>query len=67
MFTAMEWSSFGIQPAKIFHLADRILEEKTPHALLTMAQTTFDPSTTKDPEEIARRQAKLAVEAIAFF
>jgi hypothetical protein len=27
---AMEWSSFAIQPAKVFHLAGRILEVKAP-------------------------------------
>ena len=30
LFTAMEWLSSGIQPAKIFHSAGKILEGKTP-------------------------------------
>ena len=30
LFTAMKWSSPGIQPAKVFHLAGRIWKERHP-------------------------------------
>jgi hypothetical protein len=63
----MEWSSSAIQPAKVFHLAGRILERKTPPTSLTVAQATVDPFTTEDPEEAAKRRARLATEAIASF
>ena len=36
LFTAMEWSSSGIQPAKIFHLVCRILEGKASPSSLTI-------------------------------
>ena len=63
----MEWLSSGIQPAKVFHLACRILEGKAPLCLLTVAQTSVDLPTTEDPEEAARWRARLATEAIASF
>ena len=63
----MEWSSFGIQLAKVSHLVGRILKGKTPPSSLTMAQATADLHTTEDPEEVARRQGKFAAEAIASF
>ena len=46
LFAAMAWSSCGIQPAKVFHLAGRILEGKTTTTSLIVAQATVDPSTT---------------------
>ena len=54
LFTAIEWSSFGIQPTKVFYLASRILEEKTTLDLLTVAESTVDTSTTEDPKETPR-------------
>ena len=67
LFIAMEWSSSDIQPARIFHLASRILEGKTPPSSLTVAQATADLLTTEDPVEAANRRARLVVEAIASF
>ena len=67
LITTMEWSSFGIQPAKVSHLVGRILKGKTSPSSLTMAQATADLHTTEDPEEVARRQGKFAAEAIASF
>ena len=67
LFTAMEWSSSAIQPAKVFHLVGRILEGKVTPTSLTMAQATVDSSTTGDPEETTKRRARLAAEAIASF
>ncbi len=63
----MEWSSSDIQPAKVFHLASRILEGKATPSSLTVAQAAADLPTTKDPEEVAKRRARLAEEAIASF
>ena len=67
LFTAMEWSSSDIQPAKVFHLAGRILEGKATPSSLTVANATTDLPTTEDPEEAAKRRARLAEEAIASF
>ena len=67
LFTAIKWSTSDIQLAKVFYLAGRILEVKSPSALLTVVQTTVDPSTTEDPEEASRRRARLAAEAIVSF
>ena len=50
LFTAIEWSSSGVQSAKVFHLAGRILEEKPPPSSLTVAQATADLPTMEDPE-----------------
>ena len=36
LFIAMQWSSCGIQPAQVFHLACRILEGKAPPSILTV-------------------------------
>jgi hypothetical protein len=66
LFTAMEWSSSDFQPAKVFHLAGRILEGKTLSSL-TVAQATTDIPTMEDPEEAAKRRARLVEEAIASF
>jgi hypothetical protein len=54
-------------PTKVFDLACRILEGKTPSTSLTVVQTTVDSSTTEDLEDVGRRRAKLAAEAIATF
>ena len=67
MFTAMELSSPDIQPAKVFHLAGRILEGKASLPSLTVAQATVETSTIEDLEEVAKRRAMLAAEAIASF
>ena len=66
-FITMEWWSSDIQPAKVFHLACRILEEKIPPSSLIVAQATENLSTTEVPEEANIRQEKLATKAIAFF
>ena len=63
----MEWSSSDIQPAKVFHLASRILEGKATPSSLTVANATADLPTTEDPEEAAKQRARLAKEAIASF
>jgi hypothetical protein len=42
LFTAIKWSSSTIQPSKVFHLADRILEGKAPPASLIVAQAIVD-------------------------
>ena len=67
LFTAIEWLSSTIQPAKVFHLVGRILEGKAPPASLTVAQATVDPSSTEDPEKAGKQRARLAAEAIASF
>ena len=67
LFTSMEWSSSDIQPAKVFHLAGRILEGKATTSSLTVANATADLPTTEDYEETAKRQARLAKEAIESF
>ena len=46
LFTTMEWSSSDIQSTKVFYLAGRILERKTPPFSLTVAQATADFPTT---------------------
>lgn len=50
LFTAIKWSSYGIQLTKVFHLTCRILEEKTPGSFMTVAQITVDLPTTEDIE-----------------
>ena len=67
LFIVMDWSSSGIQPPKVSHLAGRILEGKAFAFSLTVAQAIADLPTTEDPEEAARQRARLAVEAIASF
>ena len=67
LFTAMEWSSPEFQPTKVFHLADRILERKTSSSSLTVAEAITNIPTSEDPEEVAKRQARLVVETIASF
>ena len=64
LFTAMEWSSPEFQPAKVFHLAGRILEGKTSLPSLSVAQATTDIHVSEDHEEVAKRQARLAAEII---
>lgn len=59
--------TLNIQPAKVFHLAGRILEEKTSLPFLTMAQATTEDSAILDVEDVAKRQARLAAEAITSF
>ena len=61
LFTAMEWLSPDIQPAKVFHLVGRILEGKASLSSLIVAQVTADLLATKDPEEMAKEKAKLAI------
>jgi len=56
LFTAMEWSSSDIQPAKVFHLASRILEGKATPSSLIVATATADLPTTEDPEEAAKQR-----------
>ena len=53
--------------AKVFHLVGRILEEKTSSPSLTVAQATTDILAFEDPEEVAKRQARLAAKTIASF
>ena len=67
LFTAMEFSLPNFQPAKVFHLAGRILEGKASLPALTVAQATAENPVIEDPEEVAKRRARLAVEAIASF
>ena len=67
MFTVMEWSSPEFQPAKVFYLAGRILEGKASPPFLTVAQTTTNILDSEDPEEVAKRRARLAAEIIASF
>ena len=67
LFTAIEWSSSGFQPAKVLYLAGRILEEKTSRFSLTVAQAIANIPTMEDLEEAAKRRARLAEEAITFF
>lgn len=62
LFAVMEWSSPDIQPAKVFHLVGKILEEKTSLFSLVVAQTTADfPAI----EEAAKWRARFTTEAIA--
>jgi hypothetical protein len=63
----MEWFSSDIQPVKVFHLTGRILKGKETPSSLTVAQATVDLPTMEDPEEAAKRRARLAEEAIASF
>ena len=67
LLTVIEWSSSGIEPAKVFHLAGRILEKNAPPSFLTVAQAIADLPTTEDAEETARWRAKVAAEVIAPF
>ena len=60
LFTAMEWASPEFQPAKVFHLADRILEGKACVPSLTVAQAIMDIPASEDPKEVAKRRARLA-------
>ena len=50
----MEWSSSGIQPAKVFHLAGRVLENKALLFSLIEAQATANLPTIEDPDEVAK-------------
>ena len=67
LFAAMEWSSSGIPPAKVFHLAGKILEGKAPPFSLTVTQATADLHITGDPKEVAKRRARVVIEAITSF
>ena len=51
LFTYMEWSSSNIQPTKVFHLVNRILEGKTFSYYQIVAQATSNLPTMEDPEE----------------
>ena len=53
LFTTMEWLSCGIQPAKVFNLIGKILEENATLSFLTLAQATADLSTIEDHEKMA--------------
>ena len=60
LFIAMEWSSLDIQPAKVCHLAGRILKGKTSSlSYMNVAQATMNFPTAEDFEEAARRRASL--------
>ena len=61
LFTAMEWSSHGIQLAKVFHIASTILEAKTFLFSFIVAQAT------EVDEKITKQWEKLAAEAIMSF
>ena len=63
----MKWSSSGIQPTTVFHLASRILEGKASLSSLTIAQVTADLPAIKDPKEAAKQQARLVAQAIESF
>ena len=67
LFIVMEWSSPDIQPAKVFHLASRILEGRTSPSSLIVAQAIANLPITEDLEKAARRQVRLAAEAITYF
>lgn len=65
LFIAMEWSSSDVQPPKVFHLPHRILKGKALPSSLIVAQASVDLPTTEDLEEVARKRARHAGEAIA--
>ena len=67
LFTTIDWLSPEFQPAKVFHLTGRILEGKASLSSMIVAQTTTDILTSEDPEDVAKRQARLAAETIASF
>ena len=55
LFTEMDYSSPEFQPAKVFHLAGRILEGKASLPSMTMVQPTTDILASEDREEVAKR------------
>ena len=63
----MEWSSPEFQPAKVFHLAGRILEMKASLSSLTVIQATTDIFVSEDYEEVAKQRVRLAAATIASF
>ena len=67
LFMEMEWSSLKFQPAKVFHLAGRILEGKASLPSLTMAQAITDIPTSEDPKEVAKRRTRLVAKTIGSF
>ena len=67
LFTTIEWSLLEFQSAKVFHLAGRTLEGKASLPSLTMAQATTNIIVSEDPEEMAKRQARLAAWTIVSF
>lgn len=67
LFISMEWLLPIFQPIKIFHLTGRILDGKASLSSLTVAQATTCNPATEDPDEFAKRRARLIVEAIAHF
>ena len=54
LFTAIDWSPPKFQPAKVFHLADKILEGKASLPSLTVAQATTDILASEDLEGVAK-------------
>ena len=64
LFMAMDWLSTEFQPAKVFHLASRILEGKASLPSMTVAQATTDILAPEDPEKVAKRRAKFAAETL---
>ena len=51
----MDWLLPSIQPAKVFHLADRILEGKAFLSSPTGTQATVDFLVTEDPDKTTKQ------------